>query len=183
MSGREPTTAEGKLAAVLECAGVRVVFRREGDRFTHRIEVRRSPADDWRVACETAEGSPNDDWPSSPPFQQLHVERRPTGPVVLLVGMAGRTHWSGAAEIAADGAGIRFDLAARSSEPPRCLGVRYVSVDADACGRLAWSPHGDTECEISEKPGDGRTLRPRGPLQLPPATWTWKYVVGCRAGA
>ncbi len=164
-------------AAVIEVGDLRVVFERRGDRFGHRIEVRVAAGAPWRVACRSLEGEADDDWPPSPPFQQLHVERRPRGPVVLLVGMAGRTHWSGAVAEVDDG-GVQFDFAARSHETPLRLGSSYAGVDSIAFDLPIRTAGEATEIADDAAAFAARTVRPRSPLASPPATWTWKYVVG-----
>ena len=164
-------------AAVIEVGDLRVVFERRGDRFGHRVEVRAAADAPWLVACYSLEGEADDDWPPSPPFQQLHVERRPRGPVVLLVGMAGRTHWSGAVAEGDDG-GVQFDFAARAHQTPLRLGSSYVGVDSGAFDLPAWTAGEATEIVNDAATLGGRTVGPRSPLASPPATWTWKYVVG-----
>ena len=57
---------------------------------------------------------------------------------MLLVGMAGRTHWSAAVEAAADRKSIVFDVAARIQTVPTCLVSQYLShqeggVPAEQC--------------------------------------------------
>lgn len=112
----------------LEADGLRVVFFRQVDRYAHRIECFDAARSEWIADGESLEGSPDDDWPPSPPFQQLHVEERPTGRVVLLIGMAGRTHWSAAVEAAADKKSITFDVAARVQTMPTRLGSAYQNL-------------------------------------------------------
>jgi hypothetical protein len=104
---------------------LRVVFDRRGDRYGHRIERRIDGV--WHVAIESLEGSSNEDWPPSPPLQTLHIERRATGPVALLVGKAGTSHWSASIEPLADQAGFQFDIACRVLQPPRQLISTYQS--------------------------------------------------------
>lgn len=72
---------------------------------------------------ESLEGQSGDIWPASPPMQQLLIESRAeAGHVALLVGMAGRSHWSLSVEPLADRVGFRFDAACRLSGPPEWLG-------------------------------------------------------------
>jgi hypothetical protein len=112
-------------AAVIEADGIRVVFFRAGDRYAHRVEVWDARQGAWCSEWESVEGTPDEGWPASPPLQQLHVEQRPEGKVALLIGMAGRTHWSAAVEVVRVGGVpsgpriIRFDVAARVSQGNR----------------------------------------------------------------
>jgi len=109
--------------AVLPGAGWQLVFEQHEDRISHRIEVQ--SAGRWRTLIESVEGTADAWWPPSPPLQSLHVESRSTGSVALLVGMAGRSHWSASVEIAAGGEEALFDLACRAPVAPDWLGCRY----------------------------------------------------------
>jgi len=125
---------------VLQCGQLAVQFARSGDRYGHRIELRRSGQS--IPLLESVEGTPEDDWPPSPPLQQLHVESREApypGPhqegegvraaqaVALLVGMAGRSHWSLGVEAVQETArdGWQFDAACRLRSLAGRLGSRY----------------------------------------------------------
>jgi hypothetical protein len=156
---------------ILEADGLRVVFLGQGDRYAHRIELLDIPSGRWwPVAIESLEGKPDEAWPPSPPFQQLHVEDRPTGRVVLLVGMAGRTHWSAAVEVAADRRRILFDVAARVHEGPTRLGSEYLPYLAP----VLLEP--TSNCTIDD-------LRISATLtQQIPATVTWRYEIKRRDG-
>jgi hypothetical protein len=180
-------------AAVLEAGKLRVVFFRQGDRYTHRIELFDAASSDWRPVWESLEGSADEVWPPSPPLQQLHVERRAEGPVALLVGMAGRTHWSAAVEVLSDPAGgpgappaIRFDIAARvppqvRSEGPQSaprLASTYQSLSHEADGRVLLFPLEVTEfAETETGPIRRRTFVPSQPPAIAPAAQTisWRY--------
>jgi hypothetical protein len=162
---------------ILEADGLRVVFFRQGDRYAHRVEVFDAARSEWFAVCESLEGAPDDDWPPSPPLQQLHVEDRPTGRVILLVGMAGRTHWSAAVEAAADRKSITFDVAARYHTPPKYLGSNYPWGDARAGAMLKWTSIGETSIEIDESFSEGQSIRPIGEFTAPPATASWKYEI------
>lgn len=155
----------------LEADDLRVVFFRDGDRYAHRVDVRGTTSDEWRAALESREGEPGDEWPSSPPFQQLHVERRPSGPVVFLIGMAGKTHWSAAVEVAADRKSIKFDVAARVQLAPERLGSEYFAA-ADAS-----TASGVVVDESKSLPScDGLRVEAVCPTQVP-ATISWNYVL------
>lgn len=168
---------------ILAADGVRVVFFRRGDRYAHRIDRYDPDADVWRGVLESAEGDDDEAWPPSPPLQQLHVERRATGDVVLLVGMAGRTHWSVAVEASADRRGVTFDAAARVQTAPQRLGSRYVRCDG--------FPSIDVEPPSARREilllcgngvsGDGVNLdrleAGPPPVDRVPTTATWRYEI------
>ena len=46
------------------------------------------------MLLRSMEGTPSDDFPPSPPLQQMHLQEINGTPVLLAVGMAGRGHWS-----------------------------------------------------------------------------------------
>jgi hypothetical protein len=103
------TTAE----RVLEAGNLRVRFYWHGDRYAHEVSVR--SGDGWLPALVSVEGSPEHDWPASPPFQSLHIEQRDDGrTLALLVGMAGKSHWSASIEIDPQVPCVAFDVACRA---------------------------------------------------------------------
>jgi hypothetical protein len=105
--------------------GLRVEFVWRGDRFGHAI----SWINEDGVAqplLESIEGLGTDAWPASPPLQSLTLHTLPSGhPAALLVGMAGRSHWSASVEATAGRATLQFDIACRHSAQPEWLGSRY----------------------------------------------------------
>lgn len=159
-----------KPAAVLEAAGLRVVFVRCGDRFAHRIEVRDVATKAWAIALESREGTDEETWPPSPPFQQLHVEHRKEGDVVLLVGMAGRSHWSAAVDVSPDGKSLRFDIAARIQSTCERIGSEYEIRDALVAARIT-----PVSQEGICSPADSRFEPNTAAVATLPATVCWKY--------
>lgn len=103
---------------------LRVEFFRHSDRVAHRILCRGV------VIAESVEGTPEEDWPPSPPFQDVHLECGKTkamhepGKIGFLVGMAGRSHWSATVEPSIDRS-IAWEIACRLHGSPQWLGVRY----------------------------------------------------------
>lgn len=100
---------------------LRLIVERAGDRHAHRLEV----ADTKAVILSSVEGAADEDWPASPPLQELQSAPDSIGPA-LLVGMAGRSHWSQSAELR-DGppASVHFDVACRLHAHPSWLGSTY----------------------------------------------------------
>jgi len=161
----------------LEVDGLRVVFYRSGDRYAHRVETLDAERGTWNAEWESREGPADEPWPPSPALQQLHVEDRPTGRVLLLVGMGGRTHWSAAVEAAADGRSIEFDVAARVHESPVRLGSEYAASGEPDLHRGSGKRTARVRPTGSSNSGDrdGRIV-----VALPskvPATVSWRYVV------
>jgi hypothetical protein len=108
----------------LDGAGWRIAFERRGDRWAHRVELEAEGR--FQPLFSSVEGSGDESWPASPPFQQLHFEDRPGGGrVALLVGMAGRSHWSASIEVQPDRGSAVFDVACRHKERPIFLGSCY----------------------------------------------------------
>lgn len=161
---------------ILAADGIRVVFFRRGDRFAHRIETYDPVVDAWRDALQSAEGDADEAWPPSPPLQQLHVERRPTGDVVLLVGMAGRTHWSVAVEASADRRGLIFDAAARVQSAPQRLGSRYVRCDVSSGIDIESPPTRQAVLCGDGVNGEQHEAGPK-PVDRVPTTTTWRYEI------
>lgn len=103
-----------------------VDFSRQADRFGHVIQWL-----DGNLAApllESVEGTPSDLWPNSPVLQHLHLETRAISAaggvprvgeterrVGLLVGMAGRSHWSLSVEPDRVSAALEFDVACKVS--------------------------------------------------------------------
>src|SRR5262245_6823580 len=95
-----------------ETRGLRLCakFVRSGDRISHVIEV--SSASGKTVSMlQSVEGLATEHFPPSPPLQNLSIEIMTGGRrAALLVGMAGRSHWSASIEPAANKAALVFDI-------------------------------------------------------------------------
>ncbi|WP_145054388.1 hypothetical protein [Lignipirellula cremea] len=100
-----------------------VEFERQQDRFAHRILWRPGKtAAPWVLA--SVEGADTDNWPPSPPLQQLSIEEQAGRPIALLVGMAGKSHWSMSVEPTDQG--MLFDVACRQGVETGKLGSSYL---------------------------------------------------------
>lgn len=161
----------------LEADGVRVVFFHDGDRIAHRLEVRDVATNGWGPAITSLEGRADETWPPSPPFQQLHVEQRPTGPIVFLIGMAGKSHWSAAVETSADRKSIRFDVAVRLQVRPEQLGSAYAIVEGFHGSRPRLVAEAATVVDAADDRPDAPRVRPAVEFPTSPATLGWKYAV------
>ncbi|MGC4003588.1 MAG: hypothetical protein QM811_10840 [Pirellulales bacterium] len=159
---------------------LRLVFRRDGDRYGHEIRILDPRADGGeRVVLSSVEGDAADACPPSAPFQHLHVEDRTSTAgtaeqVALLVGMAGRGHWSGAIETLPTG-GFLFDLACKTSQAPRFLGGTY---------RFAGPEIEHLRIELISAAEDGTTLTfaeetlSIRAAQAVAGTTRWRYRIG-----
>lgn len=178
-------------ALAIEGAGLRVVFRRLGDRFAHRVELVEGPYS--APILESLEGEPDDPWPPSPPLQELHFEDRPAGQrLALLVGRAGASHWSLSVEWDPLSSRFSFDVACRVRSAPAWLGSRYRlpgaaagsgPIDASAGVALPGGRRLRTE-SVDDQPVC-KLIRQVGELQLHPApvagpwpkTSRWQYSI------
>lgn len=93
-----------------------------GDRWGHTLNL--LFADERRATLlASQEGTPQQAWPPSPPLQALERQTLADGrQVALLVGMAGRSHWSASFELEPGGQTLRFDLACRHAGQPGWIG-------------------------------------------------------------
>ena len=111
----------------LEGGRLRVRFVPCADRILHEVSVKRHGG--WDAVLTSVEGDPSQDWPPSPPLQSLHIERPPgEHERALLVGMAGRSHWSASVMLDVHTSRLRFDIACRVPGGVTArLGVTYRS--------------------------------------------------------
>ncbi len=112
-------------ATVLASAGWRLEFHLHGGWLGH--VVHRHTASGPVELIRSLEGFETHAWPLSPPFQELHVQQPAPGVLAaLLVGRAGRSHWSASIELVETADLVRFDVACRIHERPAWLGSCYV---------------------------------------------------------
>jgi hypothetical protein len=109
----------------LEGGGLRVRFAFCGDRYAHEVWL--ADGATWVKVLSSVEGSPSEPWPASPALQSLHLECGQEGhPTALLVGMAGKSHYSLSASLDRVAKCVRFDVACRAGgERIGSLGSRY----------------------------------------------------------
>lgn len=153
--------------------GLRVDFFYLGDRHAHRILL--ASADQQRRWLDSLEGDAAALWPASPPLQQLVIESRADGDVALLLGMAGRSHWS-MSVMAMAGGGLWFDVACRPQGASPRLASTYRT-------HSAWQATGSAELacragRIELVDGARGEIR-NGELQITPAPGAtrWQYRV------
>lgn len=114
---------------------LRVEFVRQGDRYAHHLVA--VDAEGYRaILLDSEEGSANETREPSPPLQSLSIEKLPDGRnVALLVGMAGRRHWSASIEPLPNATGFAFDIACRTPHEEPVL-VSTYSVPAPSAATL-----------------------------------------------
>lgn len=173
-------------------------FTRRADRISQSLECR---VGERRIELFVShEGEAGEAWPPSPPLQQLLIEPRGSeGQVALLVGMAGRSHWSLSVEPVAGRAAFRFDAACRLNAPPTWLG--HVWRASETLGRpseatpnaMSWRIGAGLLAMTGEAASDRESLAPcefhdgecRIGAKIPegrfPLTVRWRFTVEWRA--
>ena len=156
------------------------------DRWSHAIVI----GNDGTVASDSApalapalapaiasqEGSAGEDWPISPVFQELSVEDRGDHQVALLVGMAGKSHWScSVSPIVSDTeTGWEFDVACLAKLPPQWLGSTYANLAKESVRNdLCIQP--DESCQINDDQSEQIVLSCKQKNLDLPQTFCWKY--------
>ncbi len=171
----------------LVAAGLRIEFSRSADRYRHEVIECDGGVDQHLLA--SVEGRAEEEWPASPPLQELHVEQRGAGKwVALLVGRAGRSHWSLSVEGADSEPTLMFDVACRSSGDSNELASRYRlvqgGVPSSGDGLITLSPcHRLQVVEGTVHPNETASLfdiRPRRDLSVGDRiqTYRWRYRIG-----
>jgi hypothetical protein len=156
-------------------------FRLIGGRFRHSIvlsDATGETLDHWEDVIDAA----SDEWPSSPPIQQLSLESIHSQPTLLGVGQAGKSHWSISVEpiAAPECQGLRFDLACRTRMLPLWLGSTYK--------RVHEGPSDHRQLMIQAENGQVNTNNPfaidcelNRESDAPfPITFRWSYILGAR---
>jgi hypothetical protein len=159
--------AESIVAAAGNVDRLQLGFAWLGDRYGQRILI---VADDGssHPLLESIEGSAAEDWPASPPLQSLTIQTLPDGrTAALLVGAAGKSHWSASIEADRSSPTIVFDLACRHGEQPGSLGSRYRWM-TDAAKLIVISPDQVTE------DGDALVIQPGTPPSSA-GTTRWRF--------
>ncbi len=140
--------------------GLRVVFYKRGDRWGHVVAA--VSGEHVSPLLVSVEGTNEQVWPPSPPLQSLSIEQRATGAVALLVGMAGRSHWSASVASIPNAAsqtyGFEFDLACKASGGESQLGSQYkILTDATDSWSFDFPADFGSQCTQS---GNLISLRP-----------------------
>jgi hypothetical protein len=150
---------------------LRVVFELRADRWQHAIE--RQLNGEWHRWLSSVEGDATDDWPPSPPFQELHRTTLADGrDVILLVGRAGTSHWSGSVEIAGDS--LIFDIACRHSRAAERLGSAYAIIETRSVSEEALQVADATRVRRQD---ESLIVEPLTVGDSFPCTTRWKYVL------
>jgi hypothetical protein len=154
--------------------GLRLEFRWLGDRYGHLIS-KIKPGSDPEPLVESIEGAPSDAWPPSPPLQSVTFQTLTnSAQAALLVGMAGRSHWSASIEAVPNRPELIFDVACRHPDRPGYLGSQYrILVPAEN----AFDIHG-LDSQIQQQP-KSFLIQPQMTNAGSP-TARWKYIIRLR---
>lgn len=112
------------LEGPLQSATATVQFTQQGDRIAHEVRIQ-PHGGGAELVWNSVEGTDAEDWPLSPPYQELMMQEIGGRQVALLVGMAGKSHWSLSVDIDSQRNSVRFDAACRIATTPRQLGSTY----------------------------------------------------------
>lgn len=138
------------LALSIDCrdgSTLNVSFDFTAGRFRQKVWLQTSEGelgDRWEDETEAGD----EDWPASPPIQQLSLESINDRPTLLGVGQAGKSHWSISIEpIDFEGeAALRFDVACRTRTDPGWLGSTYRRTSINAPDRRELILQSDASC-------------------------------------
>ncbi|MEM9644444.1 MAG: hypothetical protein AAF989_05585 [Planctomycetota bacterium] len=146
---------------------LKVCFRYQDDRYVHEISV------DGIRAAASLDGDSDQDWPPSPPLQQLSLENLDGRDVILGVGAAGKSHFSLAVEPTpeAEGvSGLHFEWACRTTQSDPDLMASYTDVSS-GLQIVAQSSAAATEKE------SGIIFRPNAGQACPTFQWAYRVTV------
>ncbi len=176
---------------VLQSGLLRVVFLRRQDRWAHTIGL--VEQGQFRPLLESIEGRPEDEWPCSPPFQELQIEERGDGNVALLVGQTPKCHWSMSVEAESKKSALRFDVACRvptqdalgtlSSTYQSLVGKPKVLSGNGNANRAPWLWSGQIVMQAERgsslwPAADGGVTVEADPEEFTfPATFRWQYAI------
>lgn len=142
-----PTFDESADILAIDALGVRLAFRRDGDRWTHAIEIVEGGAS--RELARAVEGGDDPGRVPSPAFQELQFQREGDGAEVIQALLVGRSgpHYASAVFTVRETAGevrIEVEVADRCREPIASLASTYVvGLSTDLLGdaspsRVSW---------------------------------------------
>ena len=156
---------------------LRIRFTRERDRYTHAI-LAVKPDGSEHLLLASVEGTAEHEWPPSPPLQSLSIEELAPGRrAALLVGMAGRSHWSASIEPVPGRAAIVFDIACRrQAMRPNALTLRstYAERPCHAFRVAIVGQEGDPVDTLVDRHAEQVTIEPASEMNTAP-TIRWRY--------
>ncbi len=175
-------------------AGLEVLFVWRDDRYHQTVNIVSGP--ERLPLLSSVEGDDQTIWPSSPPFRQVAVEQHATSRVALLVGMAGKSHWSASIHSPVGESRLLFDVACLARQAPLKLGSCYrlnaEPVDLTHTSLLLSTPAGNVQLQtIAGGPWTPRLFVQDGnasigvdlqPAVEVPQTYRWRYELALQQG-
>ena len=176
--------------------GLFVNFVKQQDRFGHVIAL--VEGESCTPLFASIEGPSDEEWPESPPLQEIHLEERGATTVAMLVGKAGHSHWSVAVEPMSQPGAIHYSVACRMRDHPQCICSRYGSLLEPAIepvlerdGPWVWKVGGVEVCvdvipqenfPTPELPSNARGFEVNASLDHEPfpKTIQWRYKIWVR---
>ena len=162
--------------------GLVLEFFREQDRFAHTISLQAAGKKIGRL--HSVEGNGDQDWPVSPPGQQLSIESQPSGDVALLVGMAGKCHWSMSVQAISkhhSDPKLEFDIACRLGNEIELSEVNWLgSVYRSETSKKVeqWLKQFQFELCEAEQQSDLLNIMAHAPA-AGKRTFRWLYSISC----
>lgn len=135
---------------------IRLVFEKTDDRWKHSWIARTGPTE--QMILTSVEGTPEQNWPPSPPLQDINQHSLDSGDAVLGVGMAGKSHWSASYTVESDTdspqlVSIKSDLACLQNRASHqsMIGSEY-EIDS------AWEVKSANECRMELTTASGHAV-------------------------
>ena len=167
---------------------IEVVFGKQHDRYAHVVRAVSTDGDPphWTTLLDSVEGTPQQNWPTSPPLQACQAIADDT---LLATGMAGASHWSLA--VTRGTSKLAWDVACRFKQKPGQIGSTYhssahvaewqteavlldIGESCDFQVALRCSPTEETACQLLRMDQNQLILQPTC-HPASPGTARWKY--------
>jgi hypothetical protein len=145
--------------------GFRVDLCRLADRYAHVVLVESSG--EYVPLVQSVEGTAKEEWPPSPPLQEMLVQPHARGgETALLVGMAGGSHWSAGIELPNSGP-LAIDVACRVGKKPGPLASGLLTSEYLLAPEVRLQTDGPAPCPCGSLVFPGGAVRVE--LQSPDA--------------
>ena len=142
--------ASNLIISTSSAARLAIEFVETDDRWAHSmVDLSRDP----KQLLTSVEGTAEQDWPCSPPLQQVSRHESEQGIALLSVGMAGRSHWSASFSIDGDDA-LLAELACLARENYRSSAARFIGTTYEIANDLRHQLLEDGTVEIKTPSGN-----------------------------
>ena len=183
---KTPTLATSKDGArlLVQCVWIK-------DRFQHSLFFE-DEVGERTLLLSSIEGTDVDDWPPSPPLQEIMESESKDGACLLGVGMAGKSHWSVAIEASRNEPKMTWDTACRVTQSVGSLSSSYrieqeyrslENAIRILCGKvqidIERTDNGIMSLDAQQKTA---CVRPQIVAENTPATIRWRYHASLKLG-